>query len=84
MIVAPSPQESDGPPRLGVTVSRKVGNAVVRNRIKRRIREWFRADRSLVENGRDLVVIARRPAVDLDVPSTRALLDRLAVKAQRS
>jgi ribonuclease P protein component len=31
--------------RLGVTVSRKVGDAVVRNLVKRRIREWFRVQR---------------------------------------
>lgn len=31
-----------GAPRLGITVTRKVGNAVRRNRIKRLVREWFR------------------------------------------
>ena len=51
--------------RIGLTVSRKVGNAVVRNRIKRRVREWFRTQgRELLGEG-SLVVIARRPAGDL-------------------
>jgi ribonuclease P protein component len=47
--------------RLGLTVSRKVGNAVVRNQIKRRIREWFRRHRNEFPKG-DLVVIARPSA----------------------
>jgi ribonuclease P protein component len=84
VIVAPTPGDGERCPRLGVTVSRKVGNAVVRNRIKRRIREWFRQDRGLVGNGRDVVVIARPAAVELTVERTRALLGRLASKAEGS
>jgi ribonuclease P protein component len=49
------------PSRLGVTASRKVGNAVVRNRAKRVVREAFRATRSLWPSPMDLVVIVRRP-----------------------
>lgn len=51
--------------RLGLTASRKVGNAVVRNRFKRRTREWFRARRSDFEESVDLVVIARRSGARL-------------------
>jgi ribonuclease P protein component len=50
------------PPRLGLTVSRRVGGAVVRNRVKRRLREWFRSHRELVPLGKDLVIIARPAA----------------------
>jgi ribonuclease P protein component len=46
--------------RLGITASRKVGNAVVRNRFKRRTREWFRRRRVNFTSDVDLVVIARR------------------------
>jgi ribonuclease P protein component len=47
-------------PRLGLSVSRKVGNAVVRNRWKRLIREAFRLTRETLPGGLDLVVIPRQ------------------------
>jgi ribonuclease P protein component len=46
--------------RLGITVSRKVGNAVVRNRTKRMLREVFRKSLATIPNHFDLVVNARR------------------------
>lgn len=46
-------------------MSRRVGNAVVRNRVKRRIREWFRRERGSIVPAFDLVVIARPPAAAL-------------------
>jgi ribonuclease P protein component len=49
--------------RLGVSISRHVGNAVVRNRWKRLIREAFRLDRSQLPTGLDLVVRPRRGGV---------------------
>ena len=49
------------PARLGITASRKLGNAPVRNRAKRLVREAFRATRDLWPPGVDLVVIVRRP-----------------------
>ena len=52
-----------GFPRLGVTVSRKIGKAVVRNRVKRRIREIFRTRLQASRSGIDLVVNAKRPIV---------------------
>jgi ribonuclease P protein component len=45
--------------RIGITVSRQVGNAVRRNRIKRLLREAFRQQRALFPRGSDLVVIAK-------------------------
>jgi ribonuclease P protein component len=61
--------------RLGITASRKVGNAVVRNRFKRRVREWFRSRRTEFESDLDLVVIARRSGSRL---SFQELDDRLS------
>jgi len=46
--------------RLGITATRKVGSAVVRNRAKRLVREAFRATRDLWADDIDLVVIVRR------------------------
>ena len=51
-----------GSGRIGVTVSRKVGGAVVRNRVKRWIRECFRRRRSEFPAQVDLVVVARPAA----------------------
>jgi len=49
--------------RLGLSVSRKVGNAVVRNHWKRRIRESFRLQQSELPVGLDIVVRPRKGAV---------------------
>ena len=54
-----------GPARLGVTVSRKIGSAAVRNRLKRRLREVFRRHPGRSGLRRDLVVIAREGAGEL-------------------
>ena len=48
--------------RLGIAAGRQVGNAVVRNRLKRWIREWFRDRRSMMRSGLDVVVIVQRGA----------------------
>ena len=64
----------DGPRqagRLGITVTRKVGNAVRRNRIKRLVREWYRAE---PRSGGDLVVIAKRE-IPADVSCGRVCRD---------
>ena len=55
----------EGATRLGVITSRKVGGAVVRNRIRRYVREVFRRDRPLLRGGW-LVVVARKGAGDAD------------------
>lgn len=51
----------DLPGRLGITVTKKVGNAVVRNRIKRLVREWMRLH-GWVPTGWDVVVVAKDSA----------------------
>ncbi|MDQ3262141.1 MAG: ribonuclease P protein component [Myxococcota bacterium] len=56
-----------GVTRLGITVSSKVGNAVVRTRIRRRLREIFRRRRSELPVGLDVVLIARSGAKGADL-----------------
>lgn len=51
--------EADGPARLGLAVSRKVGGAVERNAVKRRLREAFDRIVQEVDPGRDYVLIVR-------------------------
>jgi ribonuclease P protein component len=50
---------TDGAVRLGITASKKIGSAVVRNRCKRRIRELFRRHRGRIGEGADVVVNVR-------------------------
>ena len=74
-------------PRLGLSVSRKVGGAVVRNRWKRLIREAFRLSREQLPGGIDLVVIPRRgiePELPQLLESLPRLADRVASKLERA
>ena len=62
----------DGMPRLGVSVGRRVGGAVVRNKVKRCLREAFWSRAEALPDGRDYVIVARAEA--------RALADREGMK----
>lgn len=74
-------------PRLGLSVSRKVGGAVVRNRWKRLLREAFRQTRLSLPTGVDLVVIPRQaiqPELEMLKQSLPRLARRALAKARRS
>lgn len=75
-----APSRVDGAPKLGLAVSRRVGNAVARNRVKRHVREWFRRARPALPAATDWVLIARAGAAELD---SRALHTELAALAAR-
>ena len=52
--------------RLGISVSKKVGNSVMRNRIKRLIRESFRKNKNDFKTGYDLIFVARKKSAEAD------------------
>ncbi|MBQ6372637.1 MAG: ribonuclease P protein component [Oscillospiraceae bacterium] len=52
--------------RLGITVSAKIGNAVCRNRIRRRLREIYRLNSSLLKPGFDIIIVARTKSINAE------------------
>lgn len=67
----------DGPARLGVTVSRKVGSAVERNRVKRLVREAFRRHKAFFPRASDVVFVAKRGAVSANQEQVNREIERL-------
>jgi ribonuclease P protein component len=64
-----------GYPRVGVTVSSRVGNAVTRNRVRRRLREALRARLDRLAGGHDLVVVARPASAEATWAELSSALD---------
>jgi ribonuclease P protein component len=71
------------PTRLGITVTRKIGCAVVRNRIKRLVREVFRRNRERLPSGLDLVFVAKQQAAALEYADVVADFELLIQRALR-
>ena len=69
--------------RVGFTVTRHVGNAVARNRIKRVLREVFRKNPQFLPPGFDFVVIARQGAEALSYEEARTEFEKLSAALYR-
>ena len=80
------PRAEEGEPRLGVSVSKRVGGAVERNHVKRLLREAFASESSGLPDGVDIVVVARpeaRAVAERDgLDGIRAALAELIAKAR--
>lgn len=64
--------------RIGISVSKKVGNSVVRHRITRLVRESYRLHESVFNSGLDMVIIARPAAASIGYEEAESALLHLA------
>ena len=67
--------------RLGITVSKKVGKAVVRNRIRRLIKENFRLNEQRIKTGYYIVIVARKKAATANFAQIQSSFLNLANKS---
>lgn len=67
--------------RLGISASKKIGNAVVRNRIRRVIKEIIRLNQQSIAEGYDYILIVRKPAVDLSYKEVEKSIKHVFRKA---
>ncbi|HIA65006.1 TPA: ribonuclease P protein component [Candidatus Poribacteria bacterium] len=68
--------------RLGITVSKRTGGSVQRNRIKRLVRESFRFIKCKLKRGYDIIVIGRKPAIQLKCQQAQSELTYLFRRAR--
>ena len=71
-----------GRTRLGITVSTKLGKAVVRNRVRRRLREIWRLNKKEMKAGWDIILVARVRAVDMPYQKLNKMYLRLLSEAE--
>ena len=64
--------------RVGVSVSKKIGNSVVRHRVKRLVKEAFRNSEEMFNSGLDIVFVARKNAAEMTYDETMKSLMGLA------
>lgn len=81
MVLSLLKQQSEGLSRIGFITSRRVGGAVARNRVRRRLREIVRPDRAALPVGCWLALIARSRAADAAFSELRGEWRLLAVRA---
>lgn len=71
-------ENSLGMNRIGISVSKKVGNSVVRHRITRLVRESYRLHENVFNSGLDMVIVARVSAADVGYYEIESALLHLA------
>ncbi len=81
VLVAADGRDPDGRTRLGITVSRRVGKAVIRNRIKRRVRELLRLRYARIAPGQDLVFVVRPYAARANYRALEEAVESLLERA---
>ena len=67
--------------RIGLSVSKKIGNAVIRNQVKRYIRQTFLELNENIPAGKDFVIIARKPAADMTFSEVKSSLMHVLKRA---
>ena len=60
--------------RIGISVSKKVGNSVIRHRVKRLIKEGYRLQEKIFNSGLDIVIVARQSAASINYEETEQAL----------
>ena len=80
LVLYVAPNELDRA-RVGITVSSRVGNAVVRNRVRRRLREALRARLERLASGHDIVVVARPASAEATWSELSSALDAALLRA---
>lgn len=68
--------------KVGLSVSKKIGNAVVRNRIKRYLRQAFHEMEAQIKDSYDFVVIARKPTKEIDYHQLKKSLTHILMKSK--
>ena len=82
VIVQPRADEPSARSRVAVTAGKRLGNAVVRNRIKRRLREAIRLVYPQLASGYDVIVIARAPIIGAEVVQITTALSEVLKRAR--
>ena len=63
--------------RFGIAVGTKIGNAVIRNKLKRRVREIINETKNLFQKDQDYIIIVRKQCLDIDYEQMKEKLTEL-------